>query len=69
MSTPRLPITGFPHLFLAAQDNDVLHTRTVAALKKGGFRIEAGRLVPPEGVDGRFVIRAIADAFHMAKAN
>lgn len=68
MIQKRLPITGFPHLFLAAQGDGPLQDRLLAQLRAEGFGVEAARLVPPDGADGRAVIRAITAAFQRAKA-
>lgn len=68
MASQRIPIAGYPHLALAAQDDDTLQARIVAALRKAGFKIEAQRIVPPEGADGRQIIAAISAAFQHAKA-
>lgn len=68
MATKPLPIAGYPNLALAAQDDEALHARTVAALKKAGFAIEGGRLFPPDGADGRAVIVAITAAFQAARS-
>jgi len=69
MATPRLPIAGHPHLFLAKQDDNTLHARIISALRKAGFKVEAQRIVPPEGADGRQIISAITAAFQTAKAS
>lgn len=66
MTTKRLPIVGFPHLSLAADDG-VLH-RMLAELQKMGFTIEASAVTPPEGATGPQVIADITTSFHIAKA-
>lgn len=68
MATKPLPIAGYPHLALAAQDDEALHARTVAALKNAGFTVEHGTLVPPAGADSRAMILAITAAFQAAKS-
>lgn len=69
MTSKRLPIAGFPHLFLAAHDDSQLQARTIAQLRKNGFGIEPTRIIPPDGADGRAVIRAITAAFQFAKSS
>ena len=68
MATPRLPIAGFTHMARSAQDDEGLHAKTIALLRKAGFMIDGNLLVPPEGVDSRFVISTITAAFQEAKA-
>lgn len=67
MTTDRLPIAGFPHLFLAAQNDTRLRQRILHTLKAAGFSIEANRIVPPNGATGRDVIAAITAASQAAK--
>lgn len=67
MTSKRLPIAGFPHLALAAQDDQRLFARTLAALQKAGFTIETDKAVPPEGSTGTSIIMALAHAFQEAK--
>lgn len=67
MLSKRLPITGYPHLALAAQDNHAISARTLAGLRKAGFLIEADRIVPPAGTSSQAVIAAITGAFQAAK--
>jgi hypothetical protein len=68
MATPRLPIAGFTHIALSAQDDEGLHAKTIANLRKAGFKIDGDLLVPPEGADSRAIIRSITEAFLEAKA-
>jgi hypothetical protein len=68
MTSTWLPIAGFPHLFLDAQDDGPLQARTLAHLRKAGFRIESTKLIPPDVSDGPAVIRAITVAFEHAKS-
>lgn len=69
MSTNRLPIAGFPHLSLAAQDDARLRQRILASLKAAGFTVEANRIVPPKDASGRSVIAAVTAAFQAARAS
>lgn len=68
MNTKRLPIAGYTHLALAATDNALLHTKTVALLRKAGFTITSEYVIPPDGADSRTIIAAITAAFQAAKA-
>ncbi|MBN8913814.1 MAG: hypothetical protein J0H65_17500 [Rhizobiales bacterium] len=65
--TSRLPIAGYPHFALAAQDDKALSTRTLTGLSKAGFVIESDRIVPPQGISAQGIIAAITDAFQAAK--
>lgn len=68
MTSKRLPIVGFPHLGLAAQENNALFDKTVAALRKQGFTVQADQIVPPEGSTGPQVIAAVTAAFQAARS-
>lgn len=68
MNTKRLPIAGYSHLALAAQDDHILHAQIIAALRKAGFTTTPEAIIPPQGADGRSIIRAITSAFQAAKA-
>lgn len=67
MSSERLPIAGYPHLALAAQDDDTLRQNTLAGLRAEGFKVERGLLVPPEGASSQAIIMAVTGAFTSAK--
>lgn len=67
MTSKRLPIIRFPHLFLAADDSAV-QQRMVTDLQKKGFKVGASALTPPEGASGRQVIAAITASFQAVKA-
>lgn len=68
MVSQPLPIEGYPHMSLASQDDEEVHNRTLEGLIAAGFRVEADRIVPPEGVQSSDVIAAISGAFQRAKA-
>lgn len=63
MLTKRLPISGFPHLALAAQADSVRAQRLLQSLQKVGYEVRDGMLVPPEATDGAAVNSAITQAF------
>ena len=67
MAAERLPISGFPHLALSAQDNDGIRQRTLAHLTKAGFTVNRGHLIPPDVSTGPQVIAAVTAAYHSAK--
>lgn len=67
MTARRLPIARHPHLSLAAQDDERLHAKTLAALRKAGFTVGPESITPPEGADSRAIISAITAAFQSAK--
>ena len=67
MTSKRLPIAGFPHLALTAQNDHRLFARTLAALRKAGFTIETDKAVAPEGSTGTSIIMALTYAFQEAK--
>lgn len=68
MSTKRLPILGFSHLSIAAQANESLDARFLAALNKAGFIKQTGGIAPPTGLTGREIITAITTAFQSANS-
>lgn len=65
--TNRLPIVGFPHLFLAAQEDARFRQRILTGLKDAGFTVEAERIIPPQNANSRHVIAAMTAAFQEAK--
>lgn len=67
MPSPKLPIAGFAHLALAAQEDEGLHRRIITALRKEGLTQRGAELVPPAGATGHQVIAAITAAFQSAK--
>ncbi|OAV63314.1 hypothetical protein Barb4_05357 [Bacteroidales bacterium Barb4] len=67
MSTKHLRIKEYPHLLIAAQDDEALHRRLLSSLIASGFQEEAGTLVSPPGASGQEVIAAITAAFQAAK--
>ncbi|MFA5957820.1 hypothetical protein [Hyphomicrobium sp.] len=67
MSTKPLPIIGYPHLALAAQEDGALFARTTEGLRMTGFKIHPDHVVPPESFDGRQIITAITAAFQKAR--
>lgn len=67
MASERLPIAGYTHLALAAQDDDALHQKTLAGLRAQGFKVEQRFLVPPEGSSSHAIIMAVTGAFTDAK--
>ncbi|HEX2842108.1 hypothetical protein [Hyphomicrobium sp.] len=66
MASSRLPVAGFPHLALSAQDDD-FRQKTLTRLRAEGFKVDHGLLVPPEGATSPAVIMAITHAFHEAQ--
>lgn len=62
MLTKRLPISGFPHLALAAQTDSVRAQRLLQSLQKVGYEVRDGMLVPPQGSNDASVIAAITVA-------
>lgn len=69
MPSKPLPIEGFPHMSLAAQDNDILYRKLLDGLKAAGYRIEPDRIVPPAGAQTADIKAAIGGALQAAKHN
>lgn len=68
MISKRLPIAGFPHLFLSEQHDKEQRAKTISALREIGFKVDDSSVTPPEGASGRQVIAAISEAFQAARS-
>ncbi len=68
MPSQRIPVAGYPHLSIAAQNDDAMATRLLGHLRKAGFVVEPSLATPPDGMTSKAVIRAITEAFYFANS-
>lgn len=54
-------------MFVTARGDPLALKKTLAGLRAAGFKVEAGRIIPPADATGQQVIAAISAAFQSAK--